>query len=173
MNEITIHGNLTAAPVLRYGQNGRPFCTFAIAVNRSYYSRDAGTRVDQPTVFHNVVAFNNLAENAAKSLAKGATVSVTGYLTDDSYTPDGSDQRIRRTRLEAGDIAASLRFATAAVTKRTAVAEASTEPAAEASAGAVTEPVASDDAAESSADPASVSDELTPSVKRSRRTAAA
>jgi single-strand DNA-binding protein len=118
MNEITVHGNLTADPVLRHGTTGNPFLTFDIAVNRSYYARDRGTCVDLPAIYHHVIAFNNLAENAAASLAKGATVTVTGYLADDSFTPDGADQRVRRVRLEAGDIAVSLRFATAEVTKR-------------------------------------------------------
>src|SRR5215203_1620885 len=128
MNEITIHGNLTAEPVLRRGQTGNVFLTFDIAVNRSYYARDRGVRVDLPAVFHHVIAFNNLAENAAASLRKGTTVTVTGYLADDSFTPDGSDQRVRRTRLEAADIAVSLRFATAEVAKRPPTARA-TEPA--------------------------------------------
>lgn len=118
MNEITIHGNVTAEPVLRRGQTGNVFLTFDVAVNRSYYARDRGIRVDLPAIYFRVIAFNNLAENSAASLRKGTTVTVTGYLADDSYVPDGSDQRIRRHRLEAGDIAVSLRFATAEVTKR-------------------------------------------------------
>lgn len=118
MNEITVHGNVTAEPVLRRGQTGNVFLTFDVAVNRSYYARERGARVDLPAIYFRVIAFNNLAENAAASLRKGTTVTVTGYLADDSYTPDGSDQRIRRQRLEACDIAASLRFATAQITKR-------------------------------------------------------
>ena len=104
MNEITIHGNLTADPVLRESQSGKPFLTCTVAVNRSYYA---------------VIAFNQLADNAAQTLAKGMTVTVTGYLPDNSYTDPATGQTIRRTRLEAGDIAVSLRFATAEVTKRT------------------------------------------------------
>jgi single-strand DNA-binding protein len=121
MNEITVHGNLTADPVLRQGLSGNMFLTFDVAVNRSYYDRGRGTRIDLPAVYHRVIAFNGLAENAAQSLRKGATVTITGYLADDSYTPEGSEQRVRRTRLEAGDIAVSLRFATAEVTKRALV----------------------------------------------------
>ena len=80
MNEITIHGNLTADPVLREGQSGKPFLTCTVAVNRSYYAAERGTRVDLPAVFHSVIAFNQLADNAAQTLAKGMTVTVTGYL---------------------------------------------------------------------------------------------
>ena len=57
------------------------------------------------------VAFNPLADNAAQTLAKGMTVMVAGYLADNSYTDPATGQTIRRTRLEAGDIAVSLRFA--------------------------------------------------------------
>jgi single-strand DNA-binding protein len=125
MNEITIHGNLTADPVLREGQSGKSFLTFTVAVNRSYYAADRGVRVDLPAVFHSVIAFNNLAENAAQTLCKGMTVTVTGYLADNSYTQPGTEQVIRRTRLEAADIAVSLRFATATVAKRTTASPAS------------------------------------------------
>ena len=86
MNEITIHGNLTADPVLREGQSGKPFLTCTVAVNRSYYAADRGTRVDLPAVFHSVIAFNTLADNAAATLRKGMTVTVTGYLADNSPT---------------------------------------------------------------------------------------
>lgn len=118
MNEITIHGNLTAEPVLRHGQSGKYFVTFTVAVNRSYYAQERGARVEMPAVFHDVIAYNQLAENAAESLHKGTTVTVTGLLADNSFTPGGSGQVVRRQRLEAYDVAASLRFATARVAKR-------------------------------------------------------
>ncbi len=81
MNEITVHGNITATPVLRRGQNGEgnAFLTFAVAVNRRYYSSTKGGWVDLPTVFHQVIARYELAEHAAVSLAKGTTVTVTGH----------------------------------------------------------------------------------------------
>ena len=120
MNEITIHGNVTADPVIRYGRHGAgaAFTAFTVAVNRGYFDKQRGARVEQPTVFHSVVAFGALAENAAASLTKGTTVTVTGQIADDSYTPDGRDTPIRRHRLEAADIAVSLRWATAEITKR-------------------------------------------------------
>lgn len=121
MNETTIHGNVTADPTLSFGREGtgKAFTSFTVAVNRGYYDKQRGARVEQPTVFHKVVAFGALAENVAASLRKGTTVTITGQLADDSYTPDGWDQPMRRLRLEAFDIAISLRYATAEVTKRT------------------------------------------------------
>lgn len=121
MNEITIHGNLTATPVLHRGSNGdgSAFATFTVAVNRRYYSTPKGGWIDLPTVFHQVIARYELAENLAVSLAKGTAVAVTGYFADNSFTSEGSDQMVRRHRLEANDVAVSLRFATTVVTKRT------------------------------------------------------
>jgi single-strand DNA-binding protein len=118
MNEITISGNVTADPVLRYGRDSdtTAFLAFTVAVNRSYWDRARNTRVEQPAVFHSVVAFRGLAENAAATIRKGTAVTVTGQFADDSFTPDGSDRVIRRHRLEAADIAVSLRWATATAT---------------------------------------------------------
>lgn len=119
MNEITIHGNVTADLTLSYGRAGAgvAFTGFSVAVNRSYYDRTRGDRVQMPTVFHRVVAFGKLAENAAASLRKGVTVTITGRLADDSYTPAGWDKPITTHRLEAIDIAVSLRWATATITR--------------------------------------------------------
>ena len=117
MNEITLHGNCTAEPVLHRGDD-YVFITFDIAVNRSYPDPRGGWR-ELPAIYFKVIARNALAENIAESLHRGTTVTVTGYLADDSFTPAGSDQRVRRQRFEAGDVAVSLRFATARVTKRT------------------------------------------------------
>ena len=149
MNEITISGNVTADPVLRYGRDSdaTAFLAFTVAVNRSYWDRARNARVEQPAVFHSVVAFRGLAENAAATLRKGMAVTVTGQFADDSFVPDGSDRVIRRHRLEAADIAVSLRWATATVTRtggRTAAARDSrtTEP---------TEPAEQSDAAETAA----------------------
>src|SRR6266498_3498504 len=112
MNEITLHGNVTAEPVRR-SNTGRIATSFSVAVNNGYYDRRSGQYVTQPAVFHHVVCFGDLADNAAATLRKGATVTVTGQFTDDSYQAEGG-QRIRRTRLVAADVAVSLRWATAA-----------------------------------------------------------
>ena len=53
------------------------------------------------------------------TVTKGMTVTVSGTLADDSYTPDGWDHPLQRQKLEATDIAVSLRWATAVVTRRT------------------------------------------------------
>lgn len=116
MNEITIHGNLTDEPTLRYSGDAKAVVKFSVAVNRRRLDRQSGQWVDQAPVFHRVVAFGTLAENAA-NLPKGATVTVTGQLADDSWTPEDSDRKVYRTQLLADDIAASLRFGTVEITK--------------------------------------------------------
>ncbi|QJY47923.1 single-stranded DNA-binding protein [Pseudonocardia broussonetiae] len=116
MNKITVHGNLTGKPELRHSRSGVPVTTFTIAANRRRLNRQTGNWVDLPAVFHRVVCFNALAENVAASLDKGTPVAVTGEFTDDSYKrEDGS--MVRRIQIEAADVAASLRYATATLTK--------------------------------------------------------
>jgi single-strand DNA-binding protein len=125
MNEITLHGNLTAEPVHRRSTT-RSATSFSIAVNNGYYDRRTGQYVSQQAVFHHVVCFGDLADNTAATLRKGSTVTVTGQFSDDSYTAEGG-QRIRRTRLTAADVAVSLRWATAAITRRGREADAAAE----------------------------------------------
>ncbi|MGH3845615.1 MAG: single-stranded DNA-binding protein [Pseudonocardiaceae bacterium] len=116
MNEITIHGNLTDEPTLRYSPSGTPILTCSVAVNGRRFNRATNRWVDKAPVFHQIVAFNALAENAASTLVKGATVTVTGEFVDDSWQPE-EGRKIWRHKLLADDIAVSLRFATAEITK--------------------------------------------------------
>jgi single-strand DNA-binding protein len=116
MNEITIHGNLTAEPVT-HRKADRIALSFAVAVNNGYHDR-TGRWIKQPAVYHQIACFGALAANAAESLHKGTTVTITGHLTDDSYTDDRGNTQ-RRTRLVATDIALSLRWATATTTRTT------------------------------------------------------
>ena len=70
MNELTITGNLTDEPTLHYTPGGAAILTLTVAVNDRRFDRGRGQWVDRPAVFHRVVAFRGLAENAAH-LAKG------------------------------------------------------------------------------------------------------
>jgi single-strand DNA-binding protein len=116
MNEITIHGNLTDEPALHHSPSGVAVLTFSVAVNGRRFNRATNRWVDTAPVFHSVVAFNALAENAAASLVQGTTVTITGEFVDDSWQTDDG-RKIWRSKLLADDIAVSLRFATAQVTK--------------------------------------------------------
>ena len=114
MNEITIVGNVTADPILRMSGNGRGVIRFDVAVNRRRFNRDTNTYDDLPPVFHRVVAFGPVAQNAAETLRKGLEVVVVGQIADDSYETEQGEKR-RQVVLEAQVIAPSLRFAKANV----------------------------------------------------------
>ena len=92
MNELTITGNLTDEPTLQDTPGGAAILALTVAVNDRRFDRGRGQWVDRPAVFHRVVAFRGLVENAAH-LAKGSAVTVTGKLTDDSWTPQDSVAR--------------------------------------------------------------------------------
>ena len=114
-NTITITGNLTRDPELRFTPSGQATTSFGIAVNRRWLNRDDNTW-EESTSFFDVVAWRELAENATESLARGTRVTVTGRLEQRSWeTPEG-DKR-SKVEINAEDIAASLRWATAKVTK--------------------------------------------------------
>jgi single-strand DNA-binding protein len=116
MNEVTIVGNLTADPVYRVSErNQRGVIRFDVAVNRRRFNRETGQYEDLPPVFHRVVAFGPLAENAHESLQRGLEVVVVGSIADDSYEKDG--EKRRQQVLEAQVIAPSLRFGTAKFAK--------------------------------------------------------
>src|SRR3954467_845781 len=68
MNELTIVGNITADPILRRPGNGRGVIRFDLAVNRQRFNRETNQYEDLPPVFHRVVAFGPVAENAAISV---------------------------------------------------------------------------------------------------------
>jgi single-strand DNA-binding protein len=114
MNEITIVGNLTADPTLRMSGSGRGVIRFDVAINRRRFNRETNTYDDLPPVFHRVVAFGPVAQNAAETLRKGLEVVVVGQMADDSYETETGEKR-RQVVLEAQIIAPSLRFAKANV----------------------------------------------------------
>lgn len=110
----TIIGNLTKDPEIRYSTAGVATATFAVAVNRRFTAQSG--EVDEETSFFDVVCFKELAEHVALSIAKGVRVVVTGRLSMRTWI---DDEERRRTKVEvvADEVAPSLRFATASVTK--------------------------------------------------------
>ena len=112
-NSITISGNITRDPEMRYTPSGVSKVTFGVAVNRSWRNQQT-QEWDEQTSFFNVVAWRQLAENVGASLTKGARVVVSGRLEQRSWE---NEQGEKRTIVEivADDVAASFRFATAEV----------------------------------------------------------
>ena len=82
-NQVTVVGNLTREPELRYTPSGAAVAKFGLAVNRSYTNRN-GEKVED-TSFFNVNAWRQLAENVAESLSTGIRVIVSGRLQSRSW----------------------------------------------------------------------------------------
>ena len=113
-NEITIVGNLTREPELRFTTSGTATCGFGIAVNRRYMQNNEW--VDAPTNFFNVTVWGQYGENVAASLAKGDRVIVKGRLDFRKYTnKDGVE--VTTHDVVADEVAPSLRYATATMTR--------------------------------------------------------
>jgi len=110
-NSVTLVGNLTKDPELRYTTSGRGVASCSLAVNR----RDQVNGEWQEQVsFFNIVAWGDLGENAAASLNKGNRVIVTGRLEQRSYeTKEGEKRSV--TEIRADELGPSLRWAQAQV----------------------------------------------------------
>jgi single-strand DNA-binding protein len=108
---VTIVGNLTREPELRFTQGGRAVATLGLAVSRRY---QVNNEWQEQTSFFNVVAWGQLGENAAASLQKGTRVMVTGRLEQRSYDNQQGEKR-SVVEIVADEIGPSLRWATANV----------------------------------------------------------
>lgn len=114
-NTVTLVGNLTRDPELRFTPSGQPIANLGMAVNRMWTDRVSNER-KEATSFFNVVAWGSLGENAAECLAKGDRVVVTGRLEQRSWeTQDGDKRSV--VEVVADEIGPSLRWATAEVRK--------------------------------------------------------
>ncbi|MFP4634862.1 MAG: single-stranded DNA-binding protein [Nitriliruptoraceae bacterium] len=113
-NLITFIGNLTDDPDLRFTQGGAPVASLRVASNRRYTDRSGNQQ--EETTFLNVNAWRDLAENAAESLKKGDRVVVIGRVRVRSYE-NREGQTVWTTEIEADEIAPSLRWARATVTR--------------------------------------------------------
>ena len=112
---ITVVGNLTADPELRYTQGGLPVANFTIASTPRTFDRDSGQWKDGETLFLRCSAWRDYAENIAESLTKGTQVIAQGKLVQRSYTPrDGGEQRTVY-ELQIDEIGPTLRWAKAQV----------------------------------------------------------
>jgi single-strand DNA-binding protein len=115
---VTITGNLTDAPDLRYTPSGAAVAKFAVASTPRLFDKGSGNYRDGEPLFMNCTAWRDLAEHAAESLAKGTRVVVTGRLKLSRWeTPEGEKRSMYG--LEVDDIGPSLRFATAQLRKMT------------------------------------------------------
>ena len=114
-NTVTVVGNVTRDPEMRYTAGGAANCTFGLAVNRRWMNRQTN-EWEERTSFFNVVCWREMAENVSESLGKGARVVVTGRLEQRSWETENGDKR-SVVEIAADEVGPSLRWATATITK--------------------------------------------------------
>ena len=113
---ITVVGNLTADPELRYTQNGLPVANFTIASTPRNFDRQSNEWKDGEALFLRASVWREFAEHVAGSLTKGSRVIATGRLKQRSYQDREGNNRTA-IELEVDEIGPSLRYATAQVTR--------------------------------------------------------
>lgn len=113
---ITVVGNLTADPELRYTQSGLAVANFTIASTPRTFDRQANDWKDGEALFLRASCWREFAEHVAGSLTKGSRVIATGRLKQRSYETKDGEKRTA-IELEVDEIGPSLRYATAQVTR--------------------------------------------------------
>ena len=112
-NTVTITGNATREPELRFTPSGQAVANFGVAVNRRWQNRQT-QEWEEAVSFFDVTCWATLAENVAESVAKGTRITVAGRLDQRSWETQEGDKR-SKVEIVADDVAVSLRWATADV----------------------------------------------------------
>ena len=113
---LTIVGNLTNDPELRFTPSGAAVASFTVASNSRYLDKTTNEWKDGEPVFMRCSVWRQYAENVAESLTRGTRVIVTGRLKQRSYeTREGEKRTVLE--MEVDDVGPALRTATAKVTK--------------------------------------------------------
>ncbi|MGV8881395.1 MAG: single-stranded DNA-binding protein [Rhodoglobus sp.] len=113
---ITVVGNLTSDPELRYTQSGLAVANFTIASTPRNFDRASNDWKDGEALFLRASCWREFAEHVAGSLTKGSRVIATGRLKQRSYETKEGEKRTS-IELEIDEIGPSLRYATAQVTR--------------------------------------------------------
>ena len=114
-NTVTLVGNVTRDPELRYTPSGQAVATFGLAVNRRWQNRQTQDWEEQVSFF-DIKCWAQMAENVGESVQKGTRVLVSGRLEQRCWETDNGDKR-SKVEVVADEIAPSLRWATAEVTR--------------------------------------------------------
>jgi single-strand DNA-binding protein len=113
---ITVVGNLTGDPELRFTPSGAAVANFTVASTPRAFDRQSNEWKDQETLFMRCSVWREAAENIAESLVRGNRVVVTGRLKSRSYeTKEGEKRTV--VELEVDEVGPSLRYATAKVNR--------------------------------------------------------
>jgi single-strand DNA-binding protein len=105
--QVTVIGNLTKDPELRFTKGGDAVAAFTVAVNERI--KDGNDWKDGDPSFYEIKAWRNLGEQAAEHLTKGTRVIVSGKMKIDRYEANDGSQR-QSTVITADEIGSSIRF---------------------------------------------------------------
>ena len=114
-NTVTVTGNATREPELRFTPSGQAVANFGVAVNRRWQNRST-QEWEESVSFFDITAWAQLAENVAESVTKGSRVTIVGRLDQRSWETQDGDKR-SKVEIVADDVAVSLRWATAEITR--------------------------------------------------------
>lgn len=114
---ITVIGNLTADPELRYTSQGVAVANFTVASTSRQFDKQANEWKDGESLFLRCSIWRQAAENVAESLTRGMRVIVSGRLTQRSFETKTGEKRTV-IELEVDEIGPSLRYATAKVDRK-------------------------------------------------------
>ena len=112
---ITVVGNLTADPELRFTPGGAAVANFTVASTPRSFDKNTNEWKDGEALFLRCTVWRQVAENVAESLFKGSAVIVQGRLKQRSYEKEGEKRTVYE--LDVEEVGPSLKFATAKVTK--------------------------------------------------------
>lgn len=113
-NTVTVVGNATRDPELRYLTSGTALCNLGVAVNRRYKK---GDEYVEDVSFFDVVCWRDLADNVAESIGKGDRVIVVGRLEQRSWENNEGEKR-SKVEITADSVGPDLRWATASPTRQ-------------------------------------------------------
>lgn len=102
LNKVTLIGNLGKDPELRYTNSGVPVATFSLATNEQW--KDNEGNVQERTEWHNIVAWQKLAEICAEYLKKGSKVYIEGRIQTRSWDDKNTGQKRYMTEIVAADM---------------------------------------------------------------------
>lgn len=115
---ITVVGNLTSDPELRFTPSGAAVAGFTVASTPRHFDKQSGEWKDDDALFMRCSVWRQAAENVAETLTRGMRVMVTGRLKQRSYeTAEGQKRTV--VELEVDEVGPSLKYATAKVDKVT------------------------------------------------------
>src|SRR5581483_3011126 len=114
-NSVTLVGNVTRDPELRFTNTGQPTASFGLAVNRRWQNRQT-QEWEEAVSFFDIVCWREMAENVSETLTRGARVMVAGRLEQRSWETQEGEKR-SKIEVIADEIGPSLRWATARAQK--------------------------------------------------------